>query len=120
MAENKNTLNWKTVGELERGAIGRALDSALADLTQDCISRPGLDKKRTVTLTITLSPVQDTMEDGKAKPPLIKTQAAIKRTVPGAVGNGEILQLTQTVNDDGEPVTLPSFPYNDLFPAGSN
>ena len=119
MSKDK-ALNWQTLGNLERGGIGRAIDKALADLVSDCERRPALDKKRTVTIELTLTPVQDVMEDGKAKPPLIKTQAAVRVSTPGSVGNGEILQITHAVNDDGEAVSMPAFPYNDLFPAGSN
>ncbi|TAL43982.1 MAG: hypothetical protein EPN91_05295 [Salinibacterium sp.] len=48
-----------SIATLDGGRIGVALDQAFARAREDCIDRPGVEKGRTVTLEIVITPVCD-------------------------------------------------------------
>ena len=54
-----------TIGELEQGGIGYAIDKALEEAMQDCARRPGLEAARTVTITVKLKPKSNNLDEGQ-------------------------------------------------------
>ena len=54
------TVLAETIGLLDRGRVGVALEQFIRQATQDCIDRPGDDRARTVLLMIDVKPVAET------------------------------------------------------------
>lgn len=113
-------LTHQTLGDLEGGGIGHAIDKSLAEALADCARRPNLDTARTVTLTIKLTPKASTMDEGRPGLNNVGVQAAVKVSTPARAGGTEYLNVRATVDGAGEPVTEATFAQVPLLRAGSN
>jgi hypothetical protein len=57
------TLTLETLGDLNGGMVGAAVNTAIAQVMRDCEDRPALDGPRVVTLEIGFVPVMDASGD---------------------------------------------------------
>jgi hypothetical protein len=53
----KMNLSLGALKELDNGLIERLFNRGIQQVIKDCMDRPGLDKTRKVTLTVTITPV---------------------------------------------------------------
>ena len=56
-------LKTSTLHTVRDGALAMMIDRALAQAQEDCVDRPALRKKRTVTIKITMEPHKDGIDD---------------------------------------------------------
>jgi hypothetical protein len=77
--EMKKQLTIETMGQLDDGAVGVVVNQLITDILKDCEERPGLDKKRKLTLELTVTPVLD-----KVRPVLkgVDIDTSVKATIP--------------------------------------
>lgn len=109
-----------TIGELEGGGIGYAIDKALEEALQDCARRPGLEAARTVTVTVKIKPKSNNLDEGQPGLKNVGIQASVKLTTPARAGGEEFLNVATEVNAAGEVVTQATFAQVPLLRAGSN
>lgn len=114
------TLTHLTLGDLEQGGIGYAIDKALEEAMQDCARRPGLETARTVTVTLKLKPKSSNLDEGQPGLKNVGIQASVKLTTPARAGGEEFLNVATSVNAAGEPITQATFAQIPLLRAGSN
>lgn len=57
--DHRKQLNSGTIGQLDRGHVGLAIDNALKNMHADIVARPGDKAKRSVTIKIIGTPVLD-------------------------------------------------------------
>lgn len=107
----KTDLTLDTLGDLDDGTIRHLVDTALHEALADCDSRPGLEKTRTVTITVAFKPVLS--ERGGMKG--VETEVKAKTSLPARAGRSEYLPTTVT----GDTVTaqLPNAYPRPMFPA---
>lgn len=98
----KQNLDMKSIGDLDEGRVGIAVNNALNQIAHDLKCRPGVEKVRKMTITLTMKPQIDA--DGLlASVDIGKT---IKTTLPDTQGH-----ITNAkVSTDGELV------WNDASP----
>ena len=113
-------LTHATLGELQGGGIGYAIDKAIEEAMQDCARRPGLDAARTVTVTVKLKPKSSDLDEGQPGLKNVGIQASVKLATPARAGGEEFLNVSTSVNAAGEPVTQATFAQVPLLRAGSN
>ena len=77
--DERLALNSKTIGELDRGIIGLAIDHALKQMNLDIIERPGDKAKRSVTIKLIGTPVLD---EGTAVLDTIAYKVEITQGIP--------------------------------------
>lgn len=110
-----------TLGELEQGGIGYAIDKALEEALQDCARRPGLEAARTVTITVKLKPKSNNLDEGKPGLKNVGVQASVKLATPARAGGEEFLNVTTEPDaTTGEVITQATFAQVPLLRAGSN
>ena len=120
MSDKAPAVNNKTIGELERGGIGYAIDTAIAEAMSDCASRPALEAARTVTITVKFKPKANSLDQGRPGLGTVGISAAVKLTTPARAGGEEYLDVVSGVSADGQPITEAVFTQPPLFRAGSN
>ncbi|CAM4161396.1 hypothetical protein [Deinococcus marmoris] len=110
-------LTHDTIGNLQAGAIGYAIDRAIGEAMHDCERRPGLDKPRTVTIKLTLKPAQVKGLDNAASDTLntIGIAAQVAVSTPARSAGAEFLNVSPGVNEDGEPEIHAVFAQEGLF-----
>lgn len=113
-------LTHTTIGELEQGGIGYAIDKALEEAMQDCARRPGLEAARTVTITVKLKPKSNNLDEGQPGLKNVGVQASVKLATPARAGGEEFLNVHTGVDAAGEPVVQATFAQVPLLRAGSN
>ncbi|MCD0160110.1 hypothetical protein IHN63_02190 [Deinococcus sp. 6YEL10] len=113
-------LNHQTIGELEGGGMAYAIDKALGELMIDCQRRPGLSKPRKLTLTVTITPNANTLDDGGQGLKGVEVKADVKTAFPSRASSGEYLNVTQSADVNGEPQVEATFAVTPLLRAGSN
>lgn len=120
MNDPATPLNHKTIGELEAGGIGYAIDKALQEVMSDCARRPGLESARSVTITVKFKPKANTLDEGRPGLANVGIQASVKTSVPPRAGSEEFLNVRAGVDGAGEPLTEATFAMTPLLRAGSN
>lgn len=120
MPEKAPALDHTTIGELEAGGIGFAIDTAIAEAMSDCARRPNLESARTLTITLKFKPKTSTLDEGRPGLNSVGVQAAVKLSTPARAGGEEFLNVANGVNVNGEPVTEATFSQLPLLRAGSN
>ncbi|MVN88332.1 hypothetical protein GO986_16425 [Deinococcus sp. HMF7620] len=120
MSDKAPALNHKTLGELEVGGIGYAIDMAIAEAMADCARRPTLDSARTVTIVVKFRPKANSLDQGRPGLNNVGVQAAVKLTKPAQSGNEEFLNVHSGVSTTGEPITEATFSQLPLLRPGSN
>lgn len=120
MEEKAPALTHATIGELEAGGIGYAIDKALEEAMHDCARRPGLETARTVTITIKLKPRANNLDEGQPGLKNVGVQASVKLATPARAGGEEFLNVATSANAAGEVVTQATFAQVPLLRAGSN
>jgi len=73
-------LRTATLEKVRDGALAQELDNTLAEIYQDCVSRPSLKKARSVTLTIEITPRAP--EDDEVGLKRVETQFKIAKKTP--------------------------------------
>lgn len=73
-------LRTETLAKIRDGALAMELDNALAEIYEDCNSRPSLVKPRTVTLTIEITPRRPEEDEVGLK--RVETQFKIAKKTP--------------------------------------
>ena len=93
----KKELSWQSLGEINEGTLGMAIDLALAEVLKDCNERPGLGKAREVSIKLKLLPqsVQNPFD-------VVSISAEITKKLPGRSTLVENLSIKKVVNDAGE------------------
>lgn len=79
----KKNLEMNTIGELDEGRVAVAVDHALAQIANDLEKRPGVDKARKLTITLTMKPQIDS--DGLLGS--VDIGKTIKTTIPDTQGH---------------------------------
>lgn len=120
MTEKAPALNHQTIGELEAGAIGYAIDKAIAEAMADCARRPSLETARTITVTLKVKPKASGLDEGRPGLTSVGVQAAVKVSTPPRAGGEEFLNVASGVDAAGEPLTEATFAMTPLLRAGSN
>ncbi|MBZ9753213.1 hypothetical protein K7W42_20460 [Deinococcus sp. HMF7604] len=120
-AEPPVTLTHISLGELELGGIGYAIDSLLAEAMDDCVHRPGVIKARTVVIKVAITPQPSSLDQG-GRPGLsnVDVKVAMNVSKPAQASSGEVLMVRPGVNANGEPITEAVFPMTPLLRPGSN
>ncbi|UQN10417.1 hypothetical protein [Deinococcus sp. QL22] len=113
-------LTHASLGELQGGGIGYAIDQALGDAMRDCHARPALAKPRKVTITVTLTPTSTGMDMGTPVINGVGAKADVKIALPSRAGNEEFLGVSMGVGLDGTPEPKAVFTQVPLLRAGSN
>lgn len=121
MSDKAPALTHQSIGELEQGAIGHAINKLLAELMADCRNRPGLEKARTLTITVKVTPKSnDSLDLGGGGLAGVAVSASAKHSVPPQSGGVEILSVRDGANLNGEPITEAVFTMQPLLRPGSN
>lgn len=121
MNEKAPALTHLTIGELEQGGIGYAIDKSLEEALADCARRPGLEQWRTVTITVKVKPKANTLDEGQPGLKNVGVQASVKLATPARAGDEEFLNVATEANPTtGEVVTQATFAQVPLLRAGSN
>lgn len=71
-------LRTASLADVRGGMLAHQLDSELVKIHSDCVDRPGLKKARTITLSITFTPVGDDPLDG------VDVEFSVKSSLPPA------------------------------------
>lgn len=121
MNDDQVFLTHESIGELEQGGIGYAIDTALREALQDCARRPGLETARTVTITVKFKPKSNNLDEGQPGLKNVGVQASVKVATPPRAGGEEFLNVATAADPTtGEVVTQASFAQVPLLRAGSN
>lgn len=119
--EKVPALTHETIGELEAGGIGYAIDKALEEALQDCARRPSLENARTVTITLKFKPKANNLDEGQPGLKNVGVQASVKLATPPRSGGEEYLNVSTAADSTtGEVVTRATFSQVPLLRAGSN
>lgn len=106
-------LTLETLGQINDGAYGRAINRALDAALRDCDDRPGLAKDRTVTITVKIQP----LDLGGKDLTRAKYIPSVDLKVPAQTAYPEILEVKVFKDDLGKihaiDAMLPEQP--DLF-----
>jgi hypothetical protein len=106
-------LTLETLGKLNDGAYGAAINRAFDAALRDCEDRPGLVKDRTITITVKVQP----LDLGGKDLTRVKYSPAVNVTVPAQAAYPEILEVKVFKDDLGKvhaiDAMLPEQP--DLF-----
>lgn len=120
MPEDKPiAITHQTIGQLERGGIGYAIDATIREVLKDCAARPSLSAKRTLTITVSFTPQANSLDEGRPGLNAVDIQAGVKCTLPARKGGTETLGVTSGVGVSGQNETQAFFTQPPLFP-GSN
>ena len=109
-------LNHETIGDLQGGGIGYAIDQALRDALRDCEGRPGLNKVRDVTITVSLVPAASGLQDGHGLS-TVGVKAKVKVSMPPRAGEVDFLTVERDVTPEGEPEIIANFAQEPLLRA---
>jgi hypothetical protein len=60
--ESQLILNHADIGQLDRGAVGVAIDKALQEIGRDCLDRPTDERSRKLVLTLLFKPCPETFD----------------------------------------------------------
>lgn len=112
-------VTYQTIGQLERGGIGYAIDTAIREVLNDCTARPALTAKRTLTITVSFTPEANSLDQGRPGLNGVGLQAQVKVALPARKGGTETLAVVTGVGVNGQPETQAVFIQPPLFP-GSN
>jgi hypothetical protein len=82
-------LTLETLGRLNDGSFGKAVDRALQSVLIDCEDRPGLAKDRTITIKIKVQP----LETGNKDLARAKYLPSVEISVPAQSAYPEILEV---------------------------
>lgn len=110
-------LNHETIGELQGGGIGYAIDQALNEAMRDCENRPGLTKARTVTVTVELAPASGALQDGANNLTTVDIKAKVKVAVPVRAGGSDFLTVSRDADAEGEVQIIANFAQEPLLRA---
>lgn len=121
MTDKAPGLKHNTIGELEGGGIGYAIDRSIAEVLADCGNRPALNKARTVTITVKLTPTaNNSLDAGTGGMTGVAIEASVKHALPPRAGGVEILGVRAGVDTNGEALTEAVFTQVPLLRVGSN
>lgn len=120
MTEKAPALKHDTIGELEAGGIGYAIDTAIHEAMSDCARRPGLETARTVTIVLKFKPKASSLDEGGRGLTSVGVQAGVKIATPPRAGGEEFLNVASGVDAAGEPVTEATFAQVPLLRARGN
>jgi hypothetical protein len=83
----KKELSLATLGDINGGMFGIAVNTALAQTMRDCEDRPGLDGVRKLTLEVAFIPLMDSKGDlmGVNVLPSVKQPKLPPQKIPGQV-----------------------------------
>jgi hypothetical protein len=84
-------LNHETIGELQGGGIGHAIDQAIGEALRDCTNRPGLGNARKVVIELAFKPGSSGLEDSGLGLSTIGLLAQVKTNFPSRAGVEEFL-----------------------------
>jgi hypothetical protein len=98
-----------TLGDLDDGTVRLMIDKAIAEALDDCDARPSLAKDRSVAITLTLTPVLNSMGGMKG----VDAQVSVKTGLPARKGNADYLPTT--VRADGVTAYLPTDRQDAMF-----
>lgn len=108
-------LKLDTLAELAHGKVGVAFDREIKAMGRDCVDRPGDDRARIVTLTITLKPTAVT-EGQSVTAEGAKAIAKVRSKKP----DYETQEIDLGIRENGMTVFSPTCPENhmqqELFP----
>lgn len=93
-------LKLSTLGRLQGGAFGPAVDAELEKALADCDSRPGLDKARRVTITLEIRPAGSATE-GNGALNTLEIRAAARAVLPPQVTRHEYLDFAVAAKPGG-------------------
>lgn len=110
-------LTHDTLGNLQAGAIGAVIDDAINRCMQDCESRSGLDKDRTVTIKVSFRPVLNKGLDGQEVFSTVAVKPSVTVSTPAQAAGPEFLHVSPGVTANGEPETAAVFSQEGLFVA---
>lgn len=96
-------LTNKTIGDLQGGAIGYAIDQGMREAMRDCEARPGLKTARKVTIQLEYTPASGALQEGAASLGSVGVKAQIKTTFPNRVGDTDYLVVESGADAHGEP-----------------
>lgn len=109
-------LTHDTIGHLQAGAFGPAIDDAINKCMTDCEHRPGLKKARTLVIQLTFTPTPaQGMEGAAASLSTVGILAFCQPKLPPQSTSGEFLHVSPGVTDDGEPEVAAVFAQEGLF-----
>lgn len=109
-----------SIGELQGGGIGYAIDQAIAEAITDCQRRPGLTKARKVTIQIDLTPQSSSLDTTGPGLKAVGIKAGVKTSMPPRAGEEEFLAVGTGVDINGEAEPKARFTQAPLLRAGSN
>lgn len=104
------TLTHDTIGSLENGAIGLTINRRIAEAMSDCAARPGLSKKRKVTIQIELEPLVDNLDEGQPGLKEVAVQVQAKAFLPPHAGGKEVMLVKSRKAADGQKIVEAQFP----------
>ena len=112
-------LTNKTIGDLQGGAIGYAIDQALREAMRDCEGRPGLKTVRKVVINVELLPASGGLQDGAALLGTVGIKAKVGFNPPPRVGDTDYLIVQSGVDANGEPEVSAHFSQVPLLSGGN-
>ena len=84
-------LTHQTIGELQGGGIGHAIDQALGEAMRDCTNRPGLGTARKVIIELAFKPGSSGLDDTSIGLSTVGLKAQVKTNFPSRAGVEEFL-----------------------------
>jgi hypothetical protein len=104
-------LNHGDLGQLDRGAVGVAIDKALQEIGRDCLDRPSDDRARKLVLTLSFKPCPETF-DQTISCERIALDVEIKAAVPARKSR----TIDMGVRQGGGMIFNPESPANHKQP----
>lgn len=112
-------LDASTIGELKGGAIGFAINQAIAAALDDCRRRPYLESKRSVIVQLEITPDLNAavIEGPDASGGLagVTVVPKVQTKTPAQAATSEHMRVNHSVTEDGEPVMEALFEQDGLF-----
>lgn len=90
---DKPVLSHKTLGDINAGYFGAAVDAELRRIINDCDAKPGLDKPRRLTIVVDVTPLARPSTDEGAYG-LVVT-GAVSSKLPAFKADPSVLDLTR-------------------------
>jgi hypothetical protein len=112
-------LTNKTIGDLQGGAIGYAIDQAIREAMRDCEGRPGLKTVRKVVINVEFLPASGGLQEGASTLGSVGIKAKVGFNPPPRVGDTDYLIVESGADTHGEPEVSAHFSQIPLLPGGN-
>lgn len=112
-------LTNKTIGDLQGGAIGYAIDLAVREAMRDCEGRPGLKTTRKVTIQVEFTPASGGLQEGAASLGSVGVKAKVQFNPPPRAGDTDYLIVNSGADANGEPEVSAHFTQIPLLSGGN-